>query len=351
MMKVKHLRLTVGVVALTMLLSACSGSGAPSGEKPGGSDGAAGSGKTFTLGIAGVPPIFLSTVAYVAEDEGFFTELGVDVKLRPFATSNDVGRAVTSGEIPAGFVGTPLALSMRSSGSPIVGVLGFEASSYLLGSADPAVNSCSDLKGKTIAVDAAGSPKALALSTMLASCGLTDSDVSAVGVGGTQSADVMIAKQVDTAVMHPDELAMVQEVRDTEVILRISEADKLMHFFTLIANESVIADAATEMDLTAVVAGLRMAIAHIADSANHEKVAAIASKMSGRTPAVAKSALKNYLAIGYWPVDSEGLSRDRIEHVLAQQVGAGNIKESQQPKYEELVDLSVFKAATSLLGK
>lgn len=348
MKKATRLGMAVGAVALAMLLAACSGGAAPAGEK---TDSARGSGKTFTLGIAGNPPIFLSTVAYVAEKQGYFSDLGVDVKLRPFATSNDVGRAVTSGEIPAGFVGTPLALSMRASGSPVVGVLGFEASSYLVGSADPAVNSCESLKGKTIAVDAAGAPKAIALSAMLASCGLTDGDVDAVGVGGTQSPDVMIAKQVDTAVLHPDELAMVQEQRDTDVVTRITDADPLMHFFTLVANEKVIADSGTNEDLSAVLAALRMAISYIADEANNKEVATVAAKMSGRTPAVAQAALKNYLKIGYWPVDGAGLSEERIAHVLEQQVNAGNIKADQQPKYDDLVDLSVFEASTSLMGK
>ncbi|WP_249714303.1 ABC transporter substrate-binding protein [Rhizomonospora bruguierae] len=291
------------------------------------------------------------SVAYVAEEQGYFSDLGVDVKLRQFATSNDVGRAVTSGEIPAGFVGTPLALSMRSSGSPIAGVLGFEASSYLVGSADAAVATCEDLKGKTIAIDAAGAPKAIALSAMLTSCGLKDSDVSAVGVGGTQSPDVMIAKQVDTAVLHPDELAMVQEKRETKIVTRITDADPLMHFFMMIANEKVIADADGKNGLAAAVAALRKAIVFISDPANSDKVADVAAKMSGRTPTVAKSALADYLKIGYWPTDGAGLSRDRIEHVLQQQVEAGNIKADKQPKYDEVVDPSIFEAATALLDK
>lgn len=347
-MKKHSMRFTVGAVALALLMTGCSG--APPAD-PKGSPAPGGSGKEFTLGIAGIPPIFLETVAYVAKDKGYFKDLGVDVKLREFATSNDVGRAVTSGEIPAGMVGTPLALAMRSSGSPIVATLGFEASSYLIGSADPAVTDCASLKGKTIAVDAAGAPKALGLATMLASCGLKDSDVQAVGVGGTQSPDVMIAKQVDTAVMHPDELAMVQEKRDTKVVMRITDADKLMHFFTLIAHEKTVADKGTKADLTAVIAALRKAIAFVADTANSKEVAGIASTMSGRTPAVAASALKNYLAIGYWPTKSAGLSEDRLTHVLEQQVKAGNIKQAEAPKYADFVDLTIYEASTALMGK
>jgi NitT/TauT family transport system substrate-binding protein len=337
--------MVVGAGALALAMTGCSADGGP--EDASGTDETAT--QSITLGIAGVPPIFLESVAYVAEEEGYFEEFGLDVELRTFATSVDVGRAVTSGEIPAGMVGTSLALSMRASGSPTVALMGFEASSYLIGSADPSVTDCESLKGKTIAVDAAGAPKALGLTTMLASCGLTAADVSAVAVGGTQSADAMLAGQVDVAVMHPDELAVVQEERDTDVVMRVTDADPLSHFFSLVANEQAVAD--DKEALEGIVAGLRKAIEFVADEGNADTVADIAAEVTGRTPEVAKSALSGYLEIGYWPTDSEGLTEERIDHVLQQQIDAGNIEESKAPAYEDFVDLSIYEGATERLDQ
>ena len=39
-------------------------------------------GKKLVLGLPGIPPIFGTVIAYVAQDEGFWKKLGVDVELR-----------------------------------------------------------------------------------------------------------------------------------------------------------------------------------------------------------------------------------------------------------------------------
>lgn len=349
-------RTTLAAIAAVCvaLVTACGGGGSPSPDptttdpEPASQDEQDDEPKELTevvLGMAGMPPIFLSAVAYVAEDQGFFEDAGLKVTLRPFQTSADVGRAVTTGEIPAGMAGTPIALALRSEGSPTKAIMGFEASSYLVGSADPDVTECEDLKGKTIAVDAIGAPKALGLTTILASCGLTDDDVEMVGVGGTQSPDVMIAKQVDTAVLHPDELAMVQVERETHIVKRITDADPNMHFFTLVASESAIESQRDE--LVAVVAAFIRAIEFINDPANADAVAQVAGPMAGRSVEVAKAALENYLAIEYWPTDSAGLAENRIKHVTEQQVAVGNIEADAAPTYEEFVDLGIYEEATT----
>jgi len=97
------------------------------------------------------------------------------------------------------------------------------------------------------------------------------------------------------------------------------------------------------------VAGLIEAERFIRNPANHAKVAQHAAP-TGRSGEIAVKALKDYVAMEFWPKDHDGLARKNIEVLGKVMQKVGNIKADKKPApYERLVDQSVYKDAMALV--
>lgn len=331
-----------GIAAVAALLTGC--------QSPGSSAESGGDGEAMTaitLGVAGQPPIFQTTVLQVAVNEGFFTDEGLDVTLRPFTTGVDVGRAIQSGELEGGMTITQGAAAIRSNGGSIVGVLGFEHPSYTLVSADPSVTACEDVAGKTVATDSPGTPLNLALSIMLESCGLTLDDITSVAVNGTATLDAVLAKQVDIAVLHPEQIAIVAEDRPIEALTTVAEVDPLSHYMLLATTDKALADEESREKWVKIVRAMKSTIDFMYDDANSDAVAEAAAEITTRELGITSAALPDYKALEMWPATTDGMAQDRIEATIAAEVTAGNIEEAAAPTFDELVDPSVYKDAVS----
>src|SRR5512146_1063129 len=154
----------------------------------------------LTLGIPGIPAIFGTTIALVADKQGFFKKRGVDVTVRQFETGAFASRAVVSGEINAALTPTPLVVSQISNADvPLVGIWGMENPDWLIGSIDPNAD-CASLKGQPMGVDSVGGARSIALKTMLiGGCKMKIEDVQQVALGSNVGA-AMVAGQLKNGV-------------------------------------------------------------------------------------------------------------------------------------------------------
>lgn len=337
-MRKRTLAALTGAAALAVALTACT--------SPAGGDSTDAEGNTqVTLGLAGQPAIFQSTVAQVAVDQGFFEDEGLDVTLRPFATGVDVARAIQSGELEGGMIITQAAASINANGGDLIGILGFENPSYTLVSADPSVSTCEDVKGKTVATDSPGTPLNFALTTILASCGLTLDDINSVAVNGTATFDAMYARQVDIAILHPEQIVLVQQDHPLTIIDTVAALDPNVHYMLLATTQKQLDDPKQRDKWVAVDRAMIKAIDFMNDEANSEAVAKSASTVTTRDTDVTLEALPGYLDLGMWPVDSDGLSKNRIEATIGNEVKLGNITEANKPTYDQVADPSVYADA------
>jgi hypothetical protein len=75
-----------------------------------------------------------------------------------------------------------------------------------------------------------------------------------------------------------------------------------------------------------------------------------AATITGHSKAVAKEALKEFLAIDFWATKDDGLPRDKIEATIALMKKIGGINADKEPvKYDALVDGSVWKDANAMV--
>jgi len=115
----KQVRRLVAIATLAALLLTvtAASSAAPSGK-------AASRDDHITVGLPGIPPIFLDVRQYVAQDGGYYKHYGANVTLKQFITGVDALRAVNAGQIQAAWAPTPPALSLMAKNPQLVGDLG-----------------------------------------------------------------------------------------------------------------------------------------------------------------------------------------------------------------------------------
>jgi NitT/TauT family transport system substrate-binding protein len=322
--------------AMALLLAACIAAPAQAQDK-------------LQLAAPGLPPVFSSLVMIVAEKGGFFKKYGVDGTVRQFDSGVAAAQAVATGEMQGSLSPTGSIVNIVSnSGAPLVGIWGMMNPDWVLGSTDPKITKCADVKGQAIAIDAIGGARALALGDLLKPCGLTITDLRAVAVG-SNSAATLVAGQVKLGILHIDDVALIanQMKQPVTIIESSKNVTPVTHYnFFVVRKDNL--DKNRDVYVRAV-AGVLDAVKFMYDPKNMDKFAEIA-QVTGRPLAEIKDALPKFLEIDFWNKQGDGLTRANVESQIKAQVDSGAIRAGKSPAtYDQLVDTSVYKDAVKLL--
>lgn len=309
---------------------------------------ALGSAQQLTLGVPGIPPVFAGTIAYVAQNEGIFKKYGVNVTVRAFETGAAASRAVASREIATSLSPSPLIISqVANTGVPLVGIWGMEHPDWLIGSTDPGAT-CASLKGAAVGVDSVGGARSIALRTMLVACKMKIDEVQQVTLSSNVGA-AMVAGQLKFGVLHIDDIPVIEaeSKKPLKVVVRQKDSRPVDHYLFLVVHRDELAK--NRDAYVRIVAALIDAERFMRNPANYAKVAQHAAP-TGRSGEIAVQALKQYMAMEFWPKDHDGLGRKNIEVVGKIMVKVGNIKGGKEPApYERIVDTSIWKDANKLV--
>jgi NitT/TauT family transport system substrate-binding protein len=175
---VRTLAALTGAAALTLALGACG---------PDEPDGGAGDLPELTIGLTYVPNVQFAPF-YVAAQQGYFEDAGVDVTLRHHGESEDLFGALAGGTEDVVVAGGDEMLQARSQGTPVVSI----ATLYqtypvaLIVPEDSEIASAADLAGHSIGVPGPFGETYFGLLAMLDGAGLTTDDVTIEHVGFTQ---------------------------------------------------------------------------------------------------------------------------------------------------------------------
>lgn len=302
----------------------------------------------ITLAVPGVPPVFSGLFAFVAKEQGFFKKHGVDVEVRPFDSGASAAQAVVSGDVDLALSPTAAIVRMVSNGGVgLVGIYGQEHPDWLLASAQ-AGKKCADLKDQPVGVDSVGGARAVALAEFLHACNLTLDQVKLVGLSSNVGA-AMVAGQIKFGVLHTDDVPVLEEQlgHPLAVIATFHEVSPVTHYNLLVTTREKLAS--RRDTLVRVIAGLIEATRFMADKKNLDRLAQIAT-VTGRSTAVAHKALPHFLEIEFWPLGSDGMGKDKVEHVIAVEKRSGGIKPGKTPvPYDRLVDHGLWKEASALV--
>ena len=311
----------------------------------------AGSPGKITIAVPGIPPVFSGLYVYVAKEEGFFKNQGLDVEVRPFDSGASAAQAVVAGNVDLSLSPTAAVVRMISNGGvDLIGIYGQEHPDWLLASAEGNSSKCQDLENQAVGVDSVGGARAAALAQFLRPCGLKVEQVKLVSLSSNVGA-AMIAGQIKYGVLHTDDVPVLEEQmkRKLNVVSSIRDVDPHSHYNLLVTTRNNLKNRRDAY--VRAVAGLMEAAKYIADPKNADRVAKIAM-VTGRTEKVAKEALRTFVAIDFWPARGDGLTRANLEKAVKTEQELGGIKPGKEPVgYERLVDRSISRDASALASK
>ena len=279
--------------------------------------------KKIVIAVPGIPPIFASVIAYVADKEGLFKKYGVNAEVRPFENGTAAARAVLAGSIDMALAPTPPVINQISNANAdIVGIYGFPNPDWILATGDSTKTKCTDIKGQAVGVDSIGGARSTALRSMLVGCpGVKLDDVQLVALSSNVS-PAMVAGRLPFGVLHLDDLAVIEsQGKKATILLEMKKTNPTSHYLLAVVRRDKLKEN-RDVHVRAL-AGLIAAARFMQDPANADKVAAAAAPV-GHNPAISKAALKQFLAIGFWADKTDGLDRNKLEAVakLMKKVGA-----------------------------
>lgn len=311
---------------------------------------AAAQGKKMVIAAPGIPPIYASVVLYVAEKEGLFKKHGVDMEVRPFETGTAAARAVLTGDIEISLSPTTLIINQISNANaPVVAILGYPEPDWVIASTDPSKTKCQDLVGQSIGVDAIGGARSIALRTMLiGGCPEVKIEQTKQVALSSNTAPAMIAGQLSFGVLHLDDLAVLEaQGKKPHLVLEMKKTNPTAHYLLATVRQDKLKE--NRDAYVRAVAAIVEAARFMKDPKNADRVAEAAAP-TGHSKEINKLALKQFLDIGFWATDDDGMDQKKLDAMVQVSIRTGGIQPGKEPvKYERLVDRSVWKDAAAMV--
>ena len=301
--------------------------------------------------VIGSPiPIFSSLYVNVAQEEGYFKKLGLNVSVKYYGRGTDVARTVVTGDAVIAMTATPAVLAVIAGGAPVVAVGGMQNQDFFVASSVPGVTGCGSLKGQAVAADGIGNTRYIYLKAYLATCGLSMSDIDATNLANSQLVQAAAAGVVKTAVFHIDELAQVEYQKPSTKWISMPtppDLEKQLHYTMLLVRKSALQSQSSRQAVVRYLAAFILAERWMSNPANLEAFAQLAAKATGDNPTVAKNAIQQFNRIGYWG-SGMGMAKPAVDSEINLLVANGVIKKGQAPSYDKAVDTSIYPEALKL---
>jgi NitT/TauT family transport system substrate-binding protein len=267
---------------------------------------------------------------YVAIDEGFFTQQGLDLTKETAGAPTVALSAVISGSAQFSIHGPEWTAIAASKGAPvdIIANVVNGAAVWLATSPDFKFTGIKDIKGQKVVTGLMPTTSTSLFMKLLKENGMdakTDVDMIQVAIGSEPGP--FLAKQADIAVMYEPGLDQVV-AKGMKVVLGFPKSYGAYAFSAVTARNDVDPDTAQR-----VVNGMEMAMRFMAK--NEARTVEIAKKeFPNLDPAVVESAVRRMLAEAVYP-PSVDISADALKVAMETQIALGNL--AGQPDYKSFV--------------
>jgi len=300
---------------------------------------AAAENKKVTLSQAFQSMLYLPL--YVAIDEGFFTQQGLDLTKETAGAPTVALSAVISGSAQFSIHGPEWTAIAASKGAPvnIIANVVNGAAVWIATAPDFKFDSIKDIKGQKVVTGLMPTTSTSLFMKLLKENGMdpkTDVEMIQVAIGSEPGP--FVAKQADVAVMY--EPGLDQAVaKGMKVVLGFPKSYGAYAFSTVTARNDVDPDTAQR-----VVNGMEMAMRFM--SRNEARTVEIAKKeFPTLDPVVVEAAVKRMLADGVYP-PSVDITADALKVSMDTQIALGNL--ASQPDYKAFVVKKFIEPAVAM---
>ncbi|WP_010272848.1 ABC transporter substrate-binding protein [Paenibacillus senegalensis] len=223
------------IALLALIVAACGGGGQGGGNGTNGGNGGGtpegeggGDKKTVTIQIDGAAVPYYAPL-YVAHEQGFFAEEGLEVEFL-YAAAADIVKNVAAGNVQFGFPNGDSVITARAQDIPVKVVHttyqnGLGATIF---KKDKGISTPADLKGKTIGVTSFGSPNYIQLQVLLEQNGMSIDDVNTKIVGTGSIVNALVADEVDAITFS---MLRTVELRNSGVEVEEFRSDEFLPSF------------------------------------------------------------------------------------------------------------------------
>lgn len=278
---------------------------------------------------------------YVAIDEGFFTQQGLDLTKETAGSPTVALSAVISGSAQFSIHGPEWTAIAASKGAPvdIIANVVNGAAVWIATTPDFKFSGIKDIKGQKVVTGLMPTTSTSLFMKLLKENGMdakTDVDMIQVAIGSEPGP--FIGKQADVAVMY--EPGLDQAVaKGMKVVLGFPKSYGPYAFSSVTARNDVDPDTAQR-----VVNGMEMAMRFMAK--NEAKTVEIAQKeFPTLEPAVIEAAVKRMLADGVYP-PSVDITPEALKVAMDTQIALGNL--ATQPDYKAFVVKKFIEPALAM---
>src|SRR6201986_3214391 len=296
-------------------------------------------GKKVTLSQAFQSMLYLPL--YVAIDEGFFAQQGLDLTKETAGAPTVALSAVISGSAQFSIHGPEWTAIAASKGAPVNVIANVVngAAVWIATAPDFKFDSIKDIKGQKVVTGLMPTTSTSLFMKLLKENGMdakTDVDMIQVAIGSEPGP--FIGKQADVAVMY--EPGLDQAVaKGMKVVFGFPKSYGAYAFSAVTARNDVDPDAAQR-----VVNGMEMAMRFMAK--NEAKTVEIAKKeFPNLDPVVVEAAVKRMLADGVYP-PSVDITPEALKVSMDTQIALGNL--ASQPDYKAFVVRKFIEPALAM---
>lgn len=327
-------------IGTVLMATACSGGGD--------ADNSDGGLSKVTVSMPVIPPNFVHVMPWVAQDQGFYEDFGIEVELVSLDTGVTALRGAEAGSADIAAVPTPTLINAVAQGASVKGFYTYSPKLDVQMVVGKDINSCEDLEGEVVGVDEVGGFAEVLTKKFYSSCGLSQDDVKYGNFPGAEG-QALAQGQAMSGVLHIDEAAAVlAQFPDAGLhsLVNLWEVVPEWHYAGYAAPQKILDERREEM--IAFTAANIMANEFMSDSANKDAVLDTAEEVTGLERGILSDTYDTFLADNLFP-DDNGYPQDMVDYTAEQQVELGNIEESEKPAYEDLVDVSIYEEARALV--
>jgi len=311
------------------------------------------SGKSFTpttirLALPTGVTSFANSDVVVADEMGFFKDLGLTVETMNLKAGGYAVKGVVSGSFDVGGASIEPVLNAFAGGADLRIIASYTDRLEADLVTPDSITTVADLKGKNVGVQEVGSFREVMTRMVLESADLSQSDVSYLPTNADAVISGLVSGKIVSGILHPEQFIAAQEKDSTlHSLANLYEVEPDYYYGTYFVSQTWLdqnADAAERFT-----EALTSAHRYMYD--NKDAVVPIIAKATGFSDSVIAKAYETYMTdIQAFP-KNEGLDQARLDYTLKRMKELGTLRPGELPDISKLVDRGPITRAVKNIGE